>query len=96
MRPVFPSTSLRTDLSAVKREASRTETIVTDVGGARYMFASEQVLADTLKREEEQAAYAERMARGIRRARSGIRQGEYEVGAEAAIAEAERRRTSHG
>lgn len=96
MHPIFPSTSLRTDLSAVKREASRTEATITDAGGVQYVFASEQVLADTLKREEEQAAYAERMARAIRRARTGIRRGECVIGAEAAIAEAERRRTSHG
>lgn len=96
MQPVFPSTSLRTNLSAVKQEASRTEAVITDSGGAQYVFVSEQVLADSLRREEEQAAYVERMARSIRRARSGIRQGQSVIGAEAAIAEAERRRASHG
>ena len=96
MHPVFPSTSLRTDLSAIKQEASRTETVITDSGGTQYVFASEQVHANTLKREEERAAYAERMARGIRRARKGIERGECVVGAEMAIAEAERRRASHG
>lgn len=96
MLPVFPSTALRTDLSEVKKKASQSETIITDSGNTQYVFASEQVFAESLQREAEEAAYAERMARSIRRARAGIRRGEYVVGAEATIAEAERRRSAHG
>ncbi len=96
MLRTFPSTMLRTDLSTAKEAARHAETIITDKSNTHYVFASEDVFAHTIERAATEAAYAERMARGIRRARAGIEHGEYVVGADAAIAEAERRRTDCG
>lgn len=96
MLPVFPSTALRTNLSQVKQAADQSKTIITDSGNTQYVFASEAVFAESQRREAEEAAYAERMARGIRQARAGIRQGTFVEGADAAIAEAERRMTTYG
>lgn len=96
MTSVFPSTALRANLSEVKRAADRAATIITDKGNVQYVFVSEEVLAKELRRAAEEAAYAQRMARGIRRARLGIQDGACVVGAEEAIAEAERRRAAHG
>lgn len=96
MQKVFPSTALRTELSEVKRAADSDAVIITDTGNTQYVFVSEAILDAQLEREASEAAYAERMAWGIRRARAGIARGEYVVGAEAAIAEAQRRRANHG
>lgn len=88
MRAVFPSTALRADQASVKRAAENEPVIITDNNSQHYIFCSESAFDRIVQSEAEQAAYAARMARAIRRARSGIARGEYVVGADAAIAAA--------
>lgn len=90
MYAIFPSTALRTSQPKVKRAAQIEPVIITDNNSQQYLFMTEQEFARRLQNEADEAAYATRMARGIRRAKEGIARGEYVVGANAAIAQAQR------
>ena len=89
MQAIFPSTALRANQVAVKRAAKDKPVVITDNNDQNYVFCSEEAFAQRLRREAEEAAYAARMAHGIRRARQEISRGEYVEGAEAAIAQAQ-------
>jgi 1-acyl-sn-glycerol-3-phosphate acyltransferase len=91
----FPVTRDSADRTAVKRAAKNETVVITDNNDQHYLFCSEEVFDRRLRQEAEEAAYAARMARGIRRAKESISRGEFVVGAEAAIAEAQRLR-KHG
>ena len=86
---IFPSTELRSNQAEIKRAAKKAPVIITDNNNHHYLFMSETEYEHRLQNEAKEAAYAARMAHGIRRAREGIAHGEYVVGAEAAIAKAQ-------
>ena len=92
MPAIFPSTALRSNQTAVKRAAKDAPVIITDNNDQYYYFSSEKAFEQQLSRESELAAYAARMAHGIRRAKEEISRGECVIGAGAAIAAAQRMR----
>ena len=96
MWQTIPSSDLRSRLGEVKQEAKVEPVVITDSGSTNYLFMSEEGYEKQKQRVAEEAAYAERMARGIRRARNGIKRGECVVGAEEAIRAAERLRATYG
>ena len=96
MLQIFPSTALRSSQTEVKRAACNEPAVITDGSNLHYLFLSEQDYEARLRREEEIAAYEERMARGIERAKAGIARGQYVVGAEAAIKRANELGNVHG
>ena len=96
MQNVFPSTALRSQQPEVKRAASIQPVIITDNNRQQYVFCSEDVFHKRLEHETQEAAYATRMAWGIRRAKDGIANGHFVVGADAAIRAAAELRDGHG
>lgn len=96
MAAVYPSTALRSNQASVKRAANDGEVIITDNGGKHFLFLSEENYASELESVAHQAAYAERMAWSIRRAKKGIAEGSFVVGAEAAISAARQIREQRG
>ena len=96
MWKTIPSSELRSKLGEVKQAARNEPVVVTNGGSTNYLFMSEESYEREMRKAAEEAAYAERMARCIKRAREGIARGEYVVGAEEAIRAADRLRTTHG
>lgn len=89
MRSAYPSTALRTQFREIKDLTKDQLAIITEGSKGSYVFGSEQAFEDEIAAEARNAAYARRIAAGIEAGRADIARGDFVVGADAAIAQAE-------
>lgn len=94
MEPIFPMTALQRNTAQVK-EAARHEVVrVTEQGGARFIFSSEEAFERRIAEEREDAAYEARLLEAVGRGAADIGAGRFAESIDEAFekAEAMRRR----
>ncbi len=95
MESIFPITSLSKEPKAVKDEARRGLVRITENGKAAYVFASEEVFADIIKREREDAAYEAYLLREVGAGVRDLEAGRYFTSLGDVLAEAKKRRAKY-
>lgn len=96
MDAIYSATALRDRPREVKAAARERLVRITENGNGAYVFCSEEVFEDQLRRAAENAAYEARMSMAIERGRADVAAGRYVEGTENALAEIERRAANRG
>lgn len=96
MDAIYSATALRDHPREVKEAARKGLVRITENGNGAFVFCSERVFKDQLRRVAEDAAYEARMAAVLERGRVDIDAGRVVEGTEAALAEIERRAVARG
>ena len=99
--PIYSSTTLKTDLKAVKEATQDSYAIVTDGSRGNCLFGAEPCIEDEFAMAAWEEANAERIIEGIERGRADFARGAYVIGTDAAIAlsnkmRQERMKVAHG
>ena len=94
--PVYASTDLKTDLREVKDATREHIGVITENGRGRYIFGYAPAFEDEINTAAWEEANAERIIESIERGMADIARGDYVVGADAAIALAEKMRLARG
>ena len=88
---IYSSAALKTRLREIKDEAMKQVVHITENGNAAFVFCSEEVFENELRRARETAAYEERMRAVLERGRADVIAGNTVEGTDAALAEIARR-----
>ena len=91
MAAIYSSAALKTRQREIKNEAMKQVVHITENGNAAFVFCSEEVFENELRRAREQAAYEERMRAVLERGRSDVIAGNTVEGTDVALAEIARR-----
>lgn len=95
MEPIYPLTSLSKDVKEVKERANENIVRITENGRAAYIFASEKVFEERIRKEREDAAYEAYLTNAVGQGVEDIEAGRYATSREEAFAEAAKRRKRH-
>lgn len=75
MEPIFSSVALRDRQREVKDAARKNVVHITENGNGAFVFCSEEIFEERLRRAAEEAIYAERMAQAIREGQDDLATG---------------------
>lgn len=96
MDAIYSATALRDHPREVKEAARKGLVRITENGNGAFVFCSERVFEEQLRRAAEDAAYEARMTAVLERGRADIAAGRVVKGTETALAEIERRAAARG
>jgi PHD/YefM family antitoxin component YafN of YafNO toxin-antitoxin module len=96
MDAIFSSTALRDRQAEVKKAAREGLVRITENGAGAFVFCSDEVFQLQLDEAAERALHCAAAEAAIARGRASYASGDYVEGAEAAFAEAARRRSARG
>lgn len=77
MEAIFPISALQKDAAAVRREAQADIVRLTENGRGAYIFATEEVFEEYVRRQREEAAFEARLLEGVERGEAAYRAGDY-------------------
>jgi predicted transcriptional regulator len=88
MDPIYPLTALQKNPRAVRDEANKSIVHITENGSAAYVFCSEAVLEERIRKERADAAWEARLSEAIGRGLADIEAGKFVVNIEEAFEKA--------
>ncbi|WP_139651025.1 hypothetical protein [Raoultibacter phocaeensis] len=95
MEPIYPLTALSKDVKEVKDCAKENVVRITENGKAAYIFTSEKVFEERIRREREDAAYEAYLLKAVGEGIEDVQAGRYVTTREEVFAEASKRRKRH-
>lgn len=95
MQPIYPISALQKKQAEVKRAAQNDVVRITENGAGAYVFCSEEVFENEIRKAVSQAVFEARVVDVIERGRADIAAGRYVAGSDEAWAEIERRAAQH-
>ena len=77
MEPIFPMTALQRNTAQVKEAARHDVVRITEQGGSRFIFSSEEAFERRITAEREDAAYEARLLEAVGRGAADIGAGRF-------------------
>jgi predicted transcriptional regulator len=95
MTVIYPITALQKNPKEIRERAAEHIVHITENGSSAYVFCSEEVLAEYIRREREDAAFETRMGEAIGRGLADIETGDFHTTVESAFRRVEELRGNH-